>query len=116
LATSAVIQNLEIGLLPYLVSTGACWERNAEIHAVRVEGAARAASARQSQTVDTVLMPRAGWGITQALHGKSCALIHVPAQIDKQPVGIAYLDKSKTRILEIDDHIRSHRQDDGETY
>jgi hypothetical protein len=77
LATSAVIQNLEIGLLPYLVSTGACSERNAEMHAVRVEGAARA-----------------GWGITQALHGKSCALIHVPAQIDKHPVGIAYLDKS----------------------
>lgn len=41
-------------------------------------------------------------------------LIHAPAQIDKHLIGIAYLDQSKTRVLEVDDHIRSHRQDYGE--
>ncbi len=41
-------------------------------------------------------------------------LIHALAQFDQHLVGVAYLDKSKARILEIDDHIGSHRQGDGE--
>ena len=42
------------------------------------------------------------------------SLIHSPAQIDKYLIRIAYLHKSKARVLEVDDDIRGHRQDYGE--
>ena len=48
------------------------------------------------------------------VHRKSSGLIHALAQIDEHLVGAAYLDKSKARVLEVDDHIRGHRQDYGE--
>ena len=78
-----------------------------KIHPVRVE---RAAERRTPAKPDGRHGAGAtsGWGITQALHRKPCALIHAPAQIDKYLIRIAYLHKSKARVLEVDDHIRSH--------
>jgi len=110
LATGSLIQNLDIALLPYLVSTGARAEKNAEFKpsAPNVRRAPGKPDGRHSVGATS------GRGITQVLHEKSCALIHATAQIDKHLVRIAYLDKSKARIFEIDNQIRSHRQDDGE--
>ena len=104
-----MIHNLDIALLLFLSLS----ERNAEIQAVRVERAAdQRAPAKPDGRHGTAAT--SGWGIGQALQGKSYVLIHAPAQIDKHPVGIAYLDKSKAQILEVNDHICSYRQDDGE--
>jgi len=84
-----------------------------EIHAVRVERAVERRARAKPDDRHGAGASR-GWGMTRALHGKSSALIHAPAQIDKHLIGIAYLDQSMTRVLEVDDHIRSYRQDDGE--
>jgi hypothetical protein len=40
-------------------------------------------------------------------------LIHAPAQIGKHLVRVGHLNKSEARILEVDDHVGGHRQDDG---
>jgi hypothetical protein len=105
-----VIQGLDIGLLPYIIVLG----EEREIRPARVDRAADRRASPAKPDGRHGAGATSGWGITQALHGTSCALIHVPAQIDKRLVGIAYLDKSKARILKIDNHIRSHRQGNGE--
>jgi hypothetical protein len=51
-----VIQSLDIGLLPYLVSTGAFSESNAKFMLLAWTSGERP----PSQTVGTVLVPRAG--------------------------------------------------------
>jgi hypothetical protein len=62
-----------------------------------------------------VLVPRTG-GITRAFHEKIQRANSFLAQIGKHRIGVSYLDESKARVLQVDDHASGHRGTVTELY
>src|SRR5580700_4501516 len=102
------------------------FDRRATKHPAKIRAALRVVAAPAPRRVASSLNRTSAIRLASALRvirrrSQRCytslrlgALVHAPAQIDKYLIRIAYLHKSKAWVLEVDDHIRSHRQDNGE--
>jgi hypothetical protein len=103
-----MLQNLEIDLLPDRVSTVACSQNNARF--VRSRRACSQSGEREpGRTVSN------GAGATnRGDHPGSSRVIQRAnsclAQIGKHRIEVSYLDESKARVFQVDDHASGHRE------